>query len=107
MPNSRGTPLPPAVVEALERLGADIRHARLRQRIRAVTVAQRACISRTTFHRIERGSPAVSIGSYAAVLHVLDLHHGIGELADRSRDALGPDGPDERLPQRVRVPRGL
>ena len=105
MPGPHGASLPPAVVRALKKLGSDVRTARLRRRIRAVTVAERARISRTTLHKIERGSAVVSIGKYASVLHVLDLHHGVGELADPSRDALGLDGADEPLPKRVRVPR--
>lgn len=96
-------PLP--VLRLLRKLGDDIRDARLRRRIRTVTLAERALISRTTLHRIERGDPGVSIGNYSTVLFVLGLHDGISELADRSRDALGLDLLEERLPQRVRVPR--
>ena len=100
----RGTvPLP--VLRLLRKLGRDIRDARLRRRIRAATAAERALISRTTLHRIERGEPGVSMGNYATVLFVLGLQDGIAELADRSRDALGLDLLEERLPQRVRVPR--
>ncbi len=97
------TPLP--VLRLLGKLGGDIRDARLRRRIRTVTLAERALISRTTLHRIERGDPGVSIGNYSTVLFVLGLHDGISDLADRSRDVLGLDLLEERLPQRVRVPR--
>ncbi len=45
------------------------------------------------------------MGNYATVLFVLGLQDGIAELADRSRDPLGLDLLEERLPQRVRVPR--
>ena len=100
----RGTiPLP--VLRLLRKLGTDIRDARLRRRIRAATVAERALISPTTLHRIERGDPGVSMGNYATVLFALGLHDGISSLADRSRDVLGLDLLEERLPQRVRVPR--
>lgn len=97
------TPLP--VLRLLRKLGTDIRDARLRRRIRAATVAERALISPTTLHRIERGDPGVSMGNYATVLFALGLHDGISSLADRSRDVLGLDLLEERLPQRVRVPR--
>ncbi len=101
----RGTiPLP--VLRLLGKLGSDIRDARLRRRIRTVTLADRALISRTTLHRIERGDPGVSMGNYSTVLFVLGLHDGIAELADRSRDVLGLDLLEERLPKRVRAPRG-
>ena len=80
--------------------------ARLRRRIRASTVAERARISRTTLHKIERGDAGVSIGKYTSVLHVLGLHAGVGNLADRSLDSVGLDVLEESLPKRVRVPRG-
>ena len=100
----KGTiPLP--VLRLLRKLGTDIRDARLRRRIRATTIAERALISRTTLHKIERGDPGVSIGNYATVLFVLGMHEGISELADRSRDVLGLDLVEERLPKRVRVSR--
>ena len=77
--------------------------ARLRRRIRASTLAERALISRTTLHKIERGDAGVSMGMYATVLFVLGMHDGIADLADRSRDGIGLDLLEERLPQRVRV----
>ena len=104
MPSSiRGT-LPLPVRRILKKLGSDIRDARLRRRIRASTMAERALISRTTLHKIERGDAGVSMGMYATVLFVLGMHDGISELADRSRDGIGLDLLEERLPQRVRVP---
>ena len=98
----RGTvPLP--VLRHLRKLGADIRDARRRRRLRAATVADRALISRTTLHRIEKGEPGVSMGNYATVLFVLGLHDPIADLADRGRDHVGLDLLEERLPQRVRA----
>ena len=99
----RGT-LPLPVRRILRKLGSDIRGARLRRRIRASTMAERALISRTTLHKIERGDAGVSMGMYATVLFVLGMHDSISELADRSRDGVGLDLLEERLPQRVRVP---
>ena len=105
MSDSNRTSLPPSVALLLDKLGADIKSARLRRAIRAITVAERAGISRTTLHKIERGDAGVSIGKYGSVLYVLDLHRGIGDLADRSHDTVGLDVLEERLPKRVRVPR--
>lgn len=105
MPSSGRALLPSPVLVLLDKLGADIKSARLRRRVRAITVAERARISRTTLHKIERGDAGVSMGKYASVLYVLDLHGGIADLADRSRDTVGLDVLEERLPQRVRVPR--
>ncbi|MCY3609998.1 MAG: hypothetical protein OXH51_00475 [Gemmatimonadetes bacterium] len=98
----RGT-LPLPVRRILSKLGSDIRDARLRRRIRASTLAERALVSRTTLHKIERGDAGVSMGKYATVLFVLGMHDGIADLADRSRDGVGLDLLEERLPQRVRV----
>ena len=106
MPTPLHGTIPLPVLRLLKKLGRDIRDARLRRRIRAEVLAERALISRTTLHRIERGEPGVSMGNYSTVLFVLGLHDGIAELADRSRDALGLDLLEERLPQRVRAPAG-
>ena len=46
--------------------------ARLRRRISATLVAERAGISRATLVAIEKGAPSVAIGCYAAVLHALN-----------------------------------
>ena len=100
--NIRGT-LPLPVRRRLRKLGSDIRDARLRRRIRAATMAERALISRTTLSKVERGDPGVSMGIYATVLFVLGMEDGLAELADRKRDGLGLDLLEERLPQRVRV----
>lgn len=105
MSNTTRNPLPPAARRMLDKLGIDIKSARLRRRIRAVTLAERAGISRTTLHKIEHGNSGVSMGKYAAVLYVLEMHAGLGDLADRSRDRRGLDVMEELLPQRVRVPR--
>lgn len=105
MPIPIKSTIPLPVLRLLRKLGSDIRDARLRRRIRAVTLAERALISRTTLHRIERGDPGVSMGNYSTVLFVLGLHDGISELADRSRDVLGLDILEENLPKRVRLPR--
>ena len=106
MPSSVRHQLPRSARRMLDKLGADLRNARLRRRIRAATLAARAGISRTTLHKIERGDAGVSIGRYLAVLWVLDMHSGVGDLADRRRDRVGLDVLDEQLPQRVRLPRG-
>ena len=50
----RGT-LPLPVRRILKKLGSDIRDARLRRRIRASTMAERALISRTTAAQDRKG----------------------------------------------------
>lgn len=56
----------------LEQMGLQIKYARLRRKISAEIVAERAGISRATLCAIEKGSPSVAMGCYAAVLHALN-----------------------------------
>jgi len=62
----------PKTQEILETMGEQIKMARLRRKISADLVAERAGISRATLWQIEKGSPTVSIGAYAMVLHALN-----------------------------------
>ena len=61
----------PSTERALEKVGANIKRARLRRNIRAEFLAERAGISVDTLSAIEKGVSTVSIGAYAAVLAVL------------------------------------
>ena len=88
--------------KALQKLGADIRDARLRRHISTAIMAQRAFLSRMTLHRLERGDPSVSMGNYATVLFVLGMTDRLGELADVRFDRLGLLLDEERLPKRIR-----
>ncbi len=97
--------MPFAARRALIQLGADIRDARRRRRIPTATMAERALISRSTLHKIERGDPGVSFGAVATVLSVLGLSDRIAALADPGRDTVGLDLEAERLPQRIRARR--
>ena len=63
--------LMPRTKEILETMGEQIKLARLRRKISAKLAAERAGISRATLWAVEKGSPSVSIGIYAAVLHSL------------------------------------
>ena len=93
--------LPRAARRALAKLGQDIAIARKKRRISTVSMAERAFISRSTLAKIESGSATVSIGAYVTVLAILGLTEGVGQLADRSRDELGLDIEEERLPKRI------
>lgn len=98
-------PLPLPVKRTLAKLGEDIRVARLRRRISATLMAQRAFITRTTLAKVEKGDSGVSLGIYATVLFILGLNARLEELADSSRDELGLQLEEERLPKRIRSPR--
>jgi len=63
--------LMPKTENILKQLGEQIKLARLRRHISVKLVAERAGISRATVWSVEKGSPSVAIGYYAAVLHAL------------------------------------
>ena len=69
--NKRSVVVMPATLNILQQMGEQIKLARLRRQLSAELMAERAGISRATLWNIEKGSPSVSIGAYAAVLHAL------------------------------------
>jgi len=97
--------LMPRTTEILETMGEQIKMARLRRRISAALSAERAGISRATLWAVEKGSPSVSIGIYAAVLHSLN---GMDKdlLLIAKDDELGRKLQDLELPIRKRAPKG-
>jgi len=98
-------PFPLPVKRALAKFGGDLKDARLRRRLTASMVAERAFITRSTLTKVERGDPGVSLGIYATVLFVLGLSDRLGQLADMRNDDLGLQLEEGRLPQRVRFRR--
>lgn len=62
----------PATERILETMGEQIKMARLRRNLSVQLVAERAGITRATLYNVEKGSPQVSMGIYAAVLHALN-----------------------------------
>ena len=69
---TRKTIILPQTSSYLQTMGEQIKLARLRRRLPAQLVAERADISRATLWAVEKGSPSVAIGTYAAVLHALN-----------------------------------
>lgn len=92
----------PKVKPALERLGQDIRNARLRRSIAVADLAVRAGTSPSSIARIERGDPGVAIGTLADVLLVLGLLERLSDLADVRKDDLGLALATEHGPRRGR-----
>lgn len=62
----------PSTERILNTMGEQIKLARLRRQLSAELIAERAGISRATLWSVEKGSPSVAIGIYAAVLHALN-----------------------------------
>lgn len=95
--------LSPKIKKILAVLGENIKLARLRRKLSAEQVSERANISRPTLSAIEKGTPTVSIGSYLQVLFVLGLAEDILEVA--SDDKLGRKLQDAKLIVKGRAPK--
>jgi transcriptional regulator with XRE-family HTH domain len=93
----------PKMKRILENLGENIKLARLRRRLSALQVSERADISRPTLSAIEKGKPTVSIGLYLQVLFVLGLAEDLLKVA--SEDELGRKLQDAKLMVKERAPK--
>ena len=94
----------PDTQRVLDTMGQQIKMARLRRNLATELVAERAGISRATLWAVEKGSPTVSIGTYAAVLHALGGMDKDLELVAKD-DEFGRQLQDLNLPTRKRAKR--
>ena len=85
--------LPPAVTQALARLGENLTIARLRRRESQRAWAKRLGISVPTLIRLERGDAGVGMGIYATALWLIGRAGAIPDLAapEADRGALESD----------------
>jgi hypothetical protein len=65
-------------------------------------IAERTGTAKTTYLKVEKGDPSVSMGVYAMTLFVLGFCDALGEIIDPRHDELGLLLDTERLPKRVR-----
>jgi len=93
----------PKLKKLLIGLGENIRIARLRRKLSAEQVAERAGISRTTLTSIENGKPSTSMGHYLRVLGVLGLEQDLSQVA--IDDELGRKLQDAQLFRGERAPK--
>lgn len=93
----------PKMKKIMAVLGEDIKLARLRRKLSAEQVAERAGISRSTLNFIEKGYEGVSIGYYLNVLNVLGLEKDFLLLA--KDDVLGRKLQDANLITKERAPK--
>lgn len=84
-------------------LGENIKLARLRRKLSAAQVAERAGISRTTLWNIEGGSPTVAMGAYFMTLFALGLEDSFLNVAND--DTLGRKLQDLNLLPKKRAPK--
>lgn len=85
----------PKAVEALRRLGENLRLARRRRKITAKMMAERANLSLVTLRAIERGSASVAMSHYLSVIFCLGFLDDVAKVA--ADDVLGRDLQDAAL----------
>ena len=90
-----------SVRRSQEKLGQDIRLARLRRDLTMQLVSERSKISLSTLDKIEKGNPDVSMGNYASVLFALNLGTPLAEVIDPSKDSVGLLLDLDKLPKRA------
>ena len=95
----RKTLLMPKARKSLEILGQNLKLARIRRRISAAMMCERACVSHATLTAIEQGKPSVSMAGYMSVLFCLNMHTDMEKVA--ADDVLGRELQDLQLPKRV------
>ncbi|MEX1190545.1 MAG: helix-turn-helix transcriptional regulator [Brumimicrobium sp.] len=93
----------PKMKKIMAELGENIKLARLRRKLSAEQVAERAGISRSTLNFIEKGYEGVSIGYYLNVLKVLGLEKDFLLIAQD--DVLGRKLQDANLSIKKRAPK--
>lgn len=99
---NRKTAIMPQTQKILETMGDQIKLARLRRDLTVELVAERAGISRATLWSVEKGSPSVAMGTYAAVLHALNnMDRDLLKIAED--DQLGRKLQDLKLPRKKRA----
>jgi transcriptional regulator with XRE-family HTH domain len=93
--------LPISSRKVLPLFGEQIKLARLRRKLSAAVVAERAGISRSTLWQVEKGNPSVALAAYFLVLFALGLEQDLLSVAHD--DVLGRKLQDAKLVVRKRA----
>lgn len=96
-------PTPTAVAELAERLGARIRTARVRRKLRKEDLASRAGLSRNAIDAVEAGKLTTGLGTYLQALWAMGLAEGLDLIADPGLDRDGLALELDTKTMRVRV----
>lgn len=95
--------LPPRLLRSLQKLGSDIATARRKRAFTVAMMSERTGVARTTYLKVEKGDPSVSLGVYAMALFILGFEDALGRIADSQTDETGLVLDAARLPKRVRA----
>jgi transcriptional regulator with XRE-family HTH domain len=87
--NTLTTAPPYAVEQALKRLGANLRTARLRRNLTIENVAEKIGTGPRPVSDAERGKPSTSAAVYIALLWAYDLLEQMSDVAGPATDAEG------------------
>ena len=98
------TTVPLEVTQATQKLGDNVRLARVRRRLSQEELAQACGITRKTLYALEKGAPGTSVATAFAVLWKLGLLDTAVALADPDTDEHGKILEAARRPRRVRHP---
>ena len=101
--NKRSVTLMPSSIKVLNELGENIRLARLRRKLSAEQVSERAGISRSTLWQVEKGAASVAMGIYCQVLFVLGFDKDLLKVA--ADDILGRKLQDAGMEVKERAPK--
>lgn len=88
--------------KAVEKLGGDLRMARLRRGMSMADLAERTGSSERTLMRLEKGDLGVRISLVAEIMAVLGTLNQLEDLMDWRRDDIGHALAQEKLPKRAR-----
>lgn len=90
------------VAEVLQRVGENIRIARVRRRITIKELANRVHVDERTISRMEKGDPSINFKNLVTVLIVLNIADDVAELAHPDHDEIGKALEIQKYPKRVR-----